>query len=299
MFKVHEITPAAHAQDIWAVAWRGNTLATGSLDQSVRLWRPGVSKEPQTLKGHTLAVVSVDVSSEGRLVASSGLDAVVAVYDGATGKQLQTIKAPPGEAYAVRFAPVSNGGVTRLAASSKTGAVSEWDAEKGTKLRTFEAGAGKFATCVGYAPDASLIAAGSVDGALSVWDAGEEGKRLLRTEAHAKAIRAVSFAPDCALVASASDDAHVRLWDARHASLVHSFSGHRGPVLGVACSSAGKYMASSSADGTVKIWDVASRQCVYTFAEHKAAVWAVAFDDTGKRLVSVGDDALMIQFTVL
>ncbi len=43
----------------------------------------------------------------------------------------------------------------------------------------------------------------------------------------------------------------------------------------------------------------ASRQCIYTFAEHKAAVWAVAFDDTGKRLVSVGDDALMIQYTVL
>jgi WD40 repeat protein len=51
--------------------------------------------------------------------------------------------------------------------------------------------------------------------------------------------------------------------------------------------------------GTVKIFDVASRQCIYTFSEHKAPVWALAFDDTGKRLVSGGEDALLIQYTVL
>lgn len=52
------------------VAWRGTTLATGSLDQTVKLWRPGVAAV--TLRAHTLGVTSVDVSSEG-LVASAGL----------------------------------------------------------------------------------------------------------------------------------------------------------------------------------------------------------------------------------
>ncbi len=71
------------------------------------------------------------------------------------------------------------------------------------------------------------------------------------------------------------------------------------PVLGVAYSSAGKYLASASADGSVKIWDVAMRQLIHTFTDHKAPVWALAFDDTGKRLVSGGEDTLLIQYTVL
>lgn len=132
-----------------------------------------------------------------------------------------------------------------------------------------------------------------------MWDGGEAGKRLLRTDAHARACRGVAFAPDSVVIATASDDGQLRLWDARHSALVHSFSGHRGPVLGVAYSSAGKYVASASADGSVKIWDVAMRQLIHTFSDHRAPVWALAFDDTGKRLVSGGEDALLIQYTVL
>jgi WD40 repeat protein len=165
MFKVHEITPAAHAQDIWTVrwsnfvfvfvlisttkvAWRGTSLATGSLDQTVKLWRAGggaaaaaAAVVPTTLKAHTMAVVSVDVSGDGN-VASSGLDSVVALHD-SSGAALHTLRSAPGECYALRFAPSSS----RLATTSKTGTVSEWDVKSGARLRTLEAG-GRFGICV-------------------------------------------------------------------------------------------------------------------------------------------------------
>lgn len=82
-----------------------------------------------------------------------------------------------------------------------------------------------------YSSDGALVAGGAMDGTLSVWDGGEAGKRLLRAEAHARAVRALAFAPDSPIVATASDDAQLRLWDARHAALVHSFSGHTGQVI--------------------------------------------------------------------
>lgn len=88
-----------------------------------------------------MAVVSVDVSGDG-LVASSGLDSTVALHD-AAGTQMHALRSAPGECYALRFAPSG----ARLATSSKTGSVSEWDVKTGARLRTLEAG-GRFGICV-------------------------------------------------------------------------------------------------------------------------------------------------------
>jgi WD40 repeat protein len=83
----------------------------------------------------------VDVSAEG-VVVSSGLDSAVVLHD-ATGKQMHAIRSAPGECYAARFSPTG----ARIATSSKTGAVSEWDVKTGAKVRTLEAG-GRFGICV-------------------------------------------------------------------------------------------------------------------------------------------------------
>ncbi len=296
MFKVIDITPQAHAQDVWAVAWRGGTLATGSLDQSVRLWKFATNQEPtsQTLRGHNFAVVSVDVSADGSHVVSSGLDSVANVWDVHSLKSVPINSTAPGECYAVRF----SGDGRRIASSSKSGSVTEWNAETGAKIRTLES-TGKFGCCVAYSPaGGEFIACGSVDGSLAIFAAGEEGKRLHKIDAHAKAIRGVAFSQNATEIATASDDGHVNLWDVRTGQLVHSFSGHRKAVLAISYSAAGKYFASAGGDGTVKVWDVTQRQCAYTFNEHKDQVWGLAFDDKGDRLVSAGDDRSLIRYDV-
>lgn len=294
MFKVIDITPQAHAQDVWTVAWRGGTLATGSLDQSVRLWKFGDNQEPAsvTLHGHHFAVVSVDVSPGGDRVVSSGLDSVAHVWDVATHKSVAIQSRAPGECYAVRFSPDGQ----RVASSSKAGSVTEWDATSGKRLRVLESGA-KFGCCVAYSPAAAeFVACGAVDGSVSLLSAGEDGKRLHKIDAHAKTVRGVAFSQSGTEVASASDDGHVNLWDVRSGNLVHSFSGHRSMVLAVAYSAGGRYFASAGSDGTVKIWDVAQRSCAYTFNEHKDQVWSLAFDDKGERLASVSDDRSLIRY---
>lgn len=49
-----------------------------------------------TLEGHQLGVVSVDISQNGALAASSSLDAHIRLWDLESGKQIKSMDAGPG-----------------------------------------------------------------------------------------------------------------------------------------------------------------------------------------------------------
>jgi WD40 repeat protein len=63
-------------------------------------------KERAVLKGHTLALTRVLVSPDGKLLASSGSDGRVLVWDAASGKKLQEWQLP-GHVDNLVFAPDS------------------------------------------------------------------------------------------------------------------------------------------------------------------------------------------------
>ena len=66
-------------------------LASGSYDQSIKLWDVTSSHCLATLEGHTGRVWSLTFSPDGRLLASSGNDQGVKVWDVRTGECLSTL----------------------------------------------------------------------------------------------------------------------------------------------------------------------------------------------------------------
>lgn len=79
----------------------GQTLASGSNDQTVKLWHVTTGQLYQTLDGHSDRVCSVAYapsagsanSPDGQTLVSSGLDEMIKLWDGKTGECLQTLKA--------------------------------------------------------------------------------------------------------------------------------------------------------------------------------------------------------------
>ena len=59
----------------------GKTLASGSRDNTIKLWDVATGENIATLRGHTSSVFSVSFSPDGKTLASGSTDATIKLWD--------------------------------------------------------------------------------------------------------------------------------------------------------------------------------------------------------------------------
>jgi WD40 repeat protein len=96
-----------HTGWVWSVAFSpdSKTLASGSWDETIKLWEVATGKEQATLKGHVGRVLSVAFSPDGKTLASGSGDSTIKLWDMVTGKNTATLKGHTNAVYSVAFSP--------------------------------------------------------------------------------------------------------------------------------------------------------------------------------------------------
>ncbi|KAF5860979.1 hypothetical protein ETB97_000889, partial [Aspergillus alliaceus] len=70
----------------------GKQLASGSHDNTIKLWDPTTGELRQTLEGHSGWVLSVTFSPDGKQLASGSSDKTIKLWDPTTGELRQTLE---------------------------------------------------------------------------------------------------------------------------------------------------------------------------------------------------------------
>ncbi|MDJ0735432.1 MAG: trypsin-like peptidase domain-containing protein [Nostocaceae cyanobacterium] len=83
----------------------GRTLASGSWDNSIKIWDAATGKQLKTLTGHSKSVSSIAFSPNGRTLASGSWDNSIKIWDAATGKQLKTLTGHSEWVSSIAFSP--------------------------------------------------------------------------------------------------------------------------------------------------------------------------------------------------
>ncbi|MBW4645207.1 MAG: serine/threonine protein kinase [Goleter apudmare HA4340-LM2] len=265
-------------------AGRGRIFASGSDDNTIKIWDLNQRQKIRTLKGHSGWVYDVAISPDGQTVVSGSNDKTIKIWDLNTGEEVRTLTGHRGLISAVAISPDNQ----TLVSVSYDKTIKIWHLNTGKVIRTLNSHAGEI-LAVAISPDGEKIVSGSADRTIKIWHL-KTGKKIFTLPAHTLDVNALAISPNGQLLLSGSDDKTVKLWNLNTGKAIRTFEGHSADVNAIAFSPNGEYIASGSDDRTVKLWRIQTGETINTFTGHSAEVFAVAFSPDGKTIVSGSKD---------
>src|SRR5262249_3322576 len=154
--------------------------ATGSYDNTVRIWDAETGQELHVFEGHTAAVHRVSFSHDGRYIASGGDDQTVRLWDVETGTG-SVVHTHAAQVWAVAFAPDR----AALASADVAGfaVLHHITSASGAKAITHEE-LPHVGSCsaLAFAPNGKQLAFACDAGEVHVWDFGKKRMRVLTAD---------------------------------------------------------------------------------------------------------------------
>ncbi len=267
--------------DLYDIAYSpdGKTFATAT-GFGIKLYDAGNLNEIGLLGDKQYYEIAF--SPDGRLVASSGVDCNINLWDINEQKQIGTLRGHTNTLSDIVFNP--NGQI--LASGGWDNTVRLWDVDEQKQIGILKGHTDPIGS-IAFSPDGKALASGGVDKIIRLWDIPEQ-KQMGLLQGHTGRIWSVAFSPDGKILASGGDRT-TRLWDIQEQKQVGLLQGHGEWVWSVAFSPDGKILTSTN-DETVDFWDVQEQRQVGSLQGY-TNWWGIVFSPDGKTIASICDSA--------
>jgi RNA polymerase sigma factor (sigma-70 family) len=286
------------------------TMLSGGRDSKVLEWDLATGRERRRLVGGPPgpgeaiypATITSDLSPDGATLARANRytwdpkDAVIRLWDTATGKELRALRGHEASIVWVRFAP---GG--KLLASGGEDGTRVWDVATGKELYHLPGNGGG-----AFSPDGRWLAgAGQTDRTIRLWEAAT-GKEVRRWENGQEDTWRLHFSPDGRFLASSGMvRSGIGVWEVATGKQVLAL-GTGGYIDALAFSADTRLLAATvrgsrvlaggdrEESSTILLWEVRSGQEIRRMAVSQGWVWTLAFAPDGRTLASGGGDSTIL-----
>ncbi|WP_190024061.1 nSTAND1 domain-containing NTPase [Streptomyces hiroshimensis] len=162
---LEERTLPGHDDGVYRVLFLGrDTLATGSLDNTVRIWRYSDGRVLRSLTEHEDTVFGLAFSRDG-ILATASRDHTVKLWNPAAGKSLRTLAGHTGPVTSAAFNPAG----TRLVTTGRDNTVRIWDPHDGRLLLTLTGHTDRVRAAA-FLGDGGPVVSVAEDGTVRWWD---------------------------------------------------------------------------------------------------------------------------------
>ena len=240
-------------------------IASGSHDQTLRLWDVNSGKHIRTLTGHESDITELSFSPDGSTLISVSRDMTINLWNTTSGElklqlaiqgMMTTKIEPKAKITKVFFSPKKN----ILATADENRTIHLWNTTTGELQHTFS-------------------------------DNMKENKDT----GYVKRVESVLFSPDEKLVLSLVNDHKIRLWDIMSGKRI-SFTGYIGHLNSASFSPDSKILVTGDSAGVIKFWDIESGKTIWTvpnisimqslISYEKYTTYNMAFAQNGEKFIT-------------
>jgi len=273
-------------------------IATNS-DQIKVIHRETQSSE--LLSGHQGTVLGLDVSFDGKYIASCSKDNSIRIWkQDLETKEFRCVATGNGHTHAIDAISWPKTSTNFLISGSQDMTLKYWklpdmfeeDAAVQLTAKWTQKAHDKDINAVTVAPNDKIVASASQDKTIKLWKS-KKGTLLGTMRGHKRGIWCAVFSPVDRCLATGSSDSTIKLWALADYTCIKSFEGHTNSVLKVAFCSRGMQLLSSGSDGLIKLWTISTNECVKTLDQHDDKVWALTTTKAADVMVTGGGDSLI------
>lgn len=285
-------TLPGHSSAIWSVDFHpdGKMIASGSADNTVKLWNTSTGSLVHNLIGHTSSVYCLAFNPSGELLASGSFDRSILLWNVSSGQIIGNLTGHTASVWSLSF----NSEGTLLASGSSDNNIKIWDIQSGETIANITGHTDSVRTVAFGSSD--LLASGSYDSSVILWNISNQ-KPVHTIEDHSDSVTSIVFHPQESVLASGSFDHGVHLNDVDTGELVLNLTSHTDWVRTVDFSPDGMLLASGGSDRSLLFWDtypapsLSKGELIGNLTGHESSVLSISFNPTGNVLASASADS--------